>query len=177
MNKFFSIFLLLKFFNLFSGAWDNIDLSDKYWVAVPICDATMKPIVAYDLPVSAEIVYDSCPYSMHRLLKYCPRINQLLINEVVTKKKDHPLEMEFNVGNAIYKDDSGNDLSGFCTLKKNLISLQELKNAGIDLSLIPDPEITNIKDQLLLDFYWKESENKNNFFCWHKICKRAKIRF
>ena len=69
-----------------------------------MCDVTIRPTIELNSKLSPNSLHESLSYSISKIFKYCPRVDQLKFNQVVTKKRDYKDELEFEVSNAIYND-------------------------------------------------------------------------
>ncbi len=157
------IILCLIWFLHCNANWDNRNLSTAYVVVVPFCDAPTKTITNVDSNKTATELYTELPYAPETGIRSCYRANQLLFNEVVEVFATTPEEYLFTVENAFYEDELRSKQSVFCTLKKYLVSLKELKDNGIDIQAIPSFYPTNLPNQVILRNPWKESTTGATF--------------
>lgn len=112
----------------------------------------IKPVVDLVIEKIPNILlYDKMPLSPinKKDRNSCPRIHQLLFNEIVKVIKEDEKELVIEAPNIFYEK-KGLPIrsSQFRTLKKNLISLESLKKAKLDISKFPlesSPKIIYLK--------------------------------
>ncbi len=137
----------------------------NYQYAESIKALVIKPVI--DLvgqatpTITAESVqqfYESMPCSGEQGKWACPRIHQLLANEIVDIVDEHQDEVCIEISNAFFHNgehlfEQQDRFARYWTLKSNIISLTTLQQKGIDLSLLP------------ISISWKENNieeaNKN----------------
>lgn len=113
---------------------------EKGIVIVPVADLVGQSLASSDsLPVRAR--YHGIPWAADRSdHTSCPRIHQLLFNEIVeiVEKKDD--EVHIKIPHAFYHNSYDSLLcNDYWTLKKNIIPLSELAVQGIGPEKIPQP--------------------------------------
>jgi cell wall-associated NlpC family hydrolase len=70
----------------------------------------------------------------------CPRLHQLLFNEVVTIVEEYKDEVKVKVPHVFFEtNNQSSPLNTYWTLKKNLVPLDQLKKHHINLEKIPEP--------------------------------------
>jgi cell wall-associated NlpC family hydrolase len=103
---------------------------------VPVADLVGKPLkINSMIPVPW---YNTLPFQASD--DSCPRIHQLIFNEIVTIVEEQGEEICVQVTNIFYEQPTSsfkNDT--YWTLRKNVIALAELHKKGIDSGIIPQP--------------------------------------
>ena len=120
--------------NIF-GAYHDV-FSMQAVTIVPVADLVGKPLTIHtSLP---SVWYNTLPFQASD--EVCPRIHQLIFNEMVTIVEEKEEEICVQVNNIFYEQaNSTLKHDTYWTLKKNVIRLSELKKKGIDVSIIPSP--------------------------------------
>lgn len=122
-------------------------LAKKPYKAVfitPISDAIGSPIKTFFPEISTSQAYAQLPISGGLPLSSscCPRLHQFLFNEIGTVIKENGQEVLIQSSNCFYITQANNTPQyTYWTLKKNIVSLEQLENQGIDINLFP-PAIT-----------------------------------
>lgn len=111
-------------------------------VVVPVADLVGAPIQAFFPNKMVTAAYREIAICGGRPAahSYCPRIHQLLFNEVGTVVKEQGQEVLIQISNCFYvPKDSIVPQYSYWMLKENIISLQELELQGVDVSCFPPP--------------------------------------
>ncbi|MCX5922057.1 MAG: hypothetical protein NTX86_01885 [Candidatus Dependentiae bacterium] len=112
----------------------------KALVAVPIIDLVGSPIQDLIPNVSEPKAYKALPLCGGNTNKFlaCPRMHQLLFNEVVTIIEVKNSEALIHIPNFFYMvNGKATPQHAYWTPKKNLIMFKELVKQGVDLEKIP----------------------------------------
>jgi hypothetical protein len=111
----------------------------KALTIVPIADLTGQSLQSLGNQ-NTQKAYASLPICGKSGTYACPRIHQLLFNEVVTILEEQKDEVKVQINNVFYQTHTNNmPQDVYWTLKKNLITFDQLKKQGINMTLIPDP--------------------------------------
>jgi len=110
----------------------------------PVYPASKKAFVAVpvvDLVGNRCKNYNSFPLESKKESFLCPRIHQLLFNEVVQILETTKTEAKVKISNLFYvtKKNPKNPQDTYWTQKKNLILFDQLKKKGLQLKYIPEP--------------------------------------
>ena len=101
----------------------------KAVVIVPVADMVGEPLTQFYPDESIETIYQQIPISWAGAkndIYTCPRIHQLLFNEVVTIIKEEGKEVLVAVSN-MFHEKNGKRYNQFWTLKQNLMPYNEIK--------------------------------------------------
>jgi hypothetical protein len=134
MNRIF--FLHIGF--LFVTMWTTVQ-SYQAVTIVPVADLVGEPHYA---TVSWHRTLPIC-WAQHP--KVCPRMHQILYNEIVTVLEEQNDKVLVKVSNLFFSTPSGKKCS-YWTLKKNLMALQVIKKNGYPLINIPRPRSFDKED-------------------------------
>jgi len=138
--RYILLFLLLSFLLLFIKHQMSTS-SYEAIVIVPVADLVTAPLQK-DANESSESAYNALPISggnPHPSMS-CPRMHQLLFHEIVRVIQEQGDEVQVEIPNFFYTTETDKTPQHtFWTLKKNLIPLQKLKNAGLDVAKLPPP--------------------------------------
>ena len=97
----------------------------------------------------------------------CPRLHQLLFNEVVTIVEEYEDEVKVKVPHVCFEtQDQGTPMDTYWTLKKNIISFDHLKKHRINLAEIPQPisyETKKIEDDQSISLIMPHYDRKTGF--------------
>ncbi|MEX0940731.1 MAG: hypothetical protein WDZ41_05195 [Candidatus Babeliales bacterium] len=105
----------------------------------PVADLLGQPMKQLDAKNISK-AYQSIPICGKKGTYACPRIHQLLFNEVVTILEEKNNEVRIQLPNLFFQTNKDNTLyNTYWTLKKNLISFEALKKKDINLAHIPMP--------------------------------------
>jgi len=165
--------LVSRFFLSFFSAFlvfcsDSID-AKKALIIVPIADLAGKPLT------NSEILfnYDTIPLAAGsaRESRSCPRLHQLLFNEIVDIIEEQPQEVRIAIPNVYYLiPQSTEPQTNYWTQKKNCIPLEILKQKRVNLRKIPIPIKFNNKEfiqsqsnNITLLVPWIEPSTKKRF--------------
>ena len=114
----------------------------KAVVIAPIADLVGAPIQTFfpnSTPAQAydDLVVCGGTPAAH---SYCPRLHQLLFNEIVTVVEEKEDEVRVKNSSCFYiAKDNPAPQHAYWMLKKNLVPFQELENKSIDINHFPDP--------------------------------------
>lgn len=149
MRTFTSIFFVCMItFSMLSPQAELHSQEYKALVVVPVADLVGQPFGH----AHNEKSYNSIPLCGKKGSFACPRINQLLFHEIVTVIGHQHDEVHIKIPHMFFETaNSSNKLDTYWTLKKNVIPLTKLENAGIDLTKIPEPISYNPSIQRHLD--------------------------
>lgn len=107
-------------------------------VIYPVIEALSRPLT--DLHDRSKItsLYKKLAYSLNNFSKECPRLHQLLFNEIVTIKRDNGIEVECEVPSFFYLDSKGKERSKLWVLKKHIKMLTDFADSDISKNF-PEP--------------------------------------
>lgn len=107
-------------------------------VKVPLCDLISDSCKSICDNKNVVVYYNNLPLCGQQI-KDCPRIHQLLYNEIVTIIEEKGDECLVKVPSIFYERDENSDrFDTYWTLKKNLITFDALSKSGIKLDSFPD---------------------------------------
>lgn len=109
-------------------------------IAVPIADAVGSPIQSFFPHLSPEQGYAHLPVCGEKPFasSCCPRLHQLLFNEMVTVIKEQGVEVLVTISNCFFVSKQNNaPQNSYWILKKNIVALKELSKAAISLDDVP----------------------------------------
>jgi hypothetical protein len=144
MRKLFGLSLIFLIFSLSAGYWDTKKLSSEAVVCVPVAEMVGEPLTFAELD---EEQYPSFPVSWSNKTAACPRIHQLLFNEVVKVIERKEGQVKCQLPHVFYETMDGKRLNEFWTLEKNLCFLTTIKEE--DLLVIPQPYAENFVPEKL----------------------------
>lgn len=104
----------------------------------PVIEALGHPMGGLHENFQINSLYKKIPYSLNNVSKECPRLHQLLFNEIVTIKRDNGIEVECEVPNFFYIGYNGQERSSIWILKKHIKMLTDFAEADI-LKNFPEP--------------------------------------
>lgn len=108
-------------------------------VKVPLCDVIGESCFSTKNSNITVVNYNNLPLCGQRI-EDCPRMHQLLYNEIVTMVEERGDECLVKVSSAFYEhEDSSKKCDKYWALKKNFISFDELAKLGISWDLFPGP--------------------------------------
>ncbi len=122
----------------------------KAVVIVPVADLVGEKIGQLVDPEQVRQIYKQLPFSPDINLKtYCPRIQQILFNEVVEIIKEKGQEIYIRIPHLFYLSPTKNNEPqvNYWTLRENIMELDQIKRHTQDLTKIPLPISFN-KSQL-----------------------------
>lgn len=129
----FSISLLLLFHRTCT--------SQKAVICVPIADLLGQPITTIFPDLPAEQSYNSigmCATQITSLIS-CPRLHQLLYNDIIDVIKETEDEVCIQIPHAYYLTSSSTvPQNHYWTLKKNICNLDHISRSSIDPSSLPN---------------------------------------
>lgn len=109
---------------------------------------------------------------------YCPRLHQLLFNEMVTVVKEQDDEVLLKIPSCFYVvNDNPAPLHAYWTLKKNIVPLEALEKRNIDLNHFPAPitfddQHSVINEQIVTAaFPWYDAITKQTFSAGTRFVK------
>lgn len=138
--RIYFILILLYFHDAFcSNFWSNQNIKDKAVIIVPVADAVASPLSLLDANKPVYALYNSLSFSPDKGTNACPRLHQLIFNEVVTVKKVVGDEIQCEVANFFYYDDRGACSRTFWIPKYSICMLSNIKSK---LNSIPAPYCT-----------------------------------
>lgn len=114
----------------------------KAVVIVPIADAAGSPIKTFFSESCAEQAYNTLPICGGKPLasSCCPRLHQLLFNEIGTVIKEEGQEVLIKISNCFYSTEHNHaPQHAYWTLKKNIMSLKKLEDQEISIDNFPAP--------------------------------------
>jgi cell wall-associated NlpC family hydrolase len=114
----------------------------KAVVIAPIADAVGSPIKTLSPEKSPTQAYAQLPLCAYEPLvsSCCPRLHQLLFNEIGTVVKEEGQEVLIQVTNCFYITQTNNTPHhSYWTLKKNILSFNSLEEKGVDTHNFPPP--------------------------------------
>lgn len=118
-------------------------IAQKAVIVVPVADLTGQPLANfYGNQKSAEEIHKDLPFAaIGKMHSYaCPRLHQALCNEVVELIDCKGKEARIRIHNLFYKTTtSDRQHRDYWTLKKNLITFNDLKQHGVSEKHIPTP--------------------------------------
>ena len=116
-------------------------LTQKAVVTVPVADLVGQPMQTIHPDRTANTSYDQIPLSTKKPGLACPRMHQLLYNEVVEIVRTTGDEVCVRIPNIFYMiSGSKKPQTTYWTLKKNIVDLNILrKQNNIDITNIPPP--------------------------------------
>ncbi|MGB8366806.1 MAG: hypothetical protein WCD44_00450, partial [Candidatus Babeliales bacterium] len=180
-------FILLHFFLL------NSKIQTKYKkavVTVPVADLVGEEIGQLVNPQQVEQTYKQLPFAPGiKPEMACPRIQQLLFNEVVEIIKEKDQEVYIRIPHLFYLRSTKNKTpqTNYWTLKKNITTFDKIKEYKRDLTKIPLPisfknnnKELNSKNTATLIEPWFDQKTKQIFsagtrFTWAVQKKRKAI--
>jgi len=107
-------------------------------VITPVADLIGRPVKQSDMFVN----YSNIPLASGAFQRgqLCPRVHQLIFNEIVDMSKKQCDEARINISSVYYlARNNANPQTAYWTALKNLIPLKTLKEKKVDLSKIPKP--------------------------------------
>lgn len=111
----------------------------KALVKVPVCDLVGKPCKSHISQINPVVYYNDLPLCGQRI-EDCPRIHQLLFNELITILEERGDECLVKVSTVYYESEHSSERHDtFWTLKKNFITCNHLKSLNISSDCFPDP--------------------------------------
>lgn len=134
---FVGLLLLVSVYNtIFCSFRNNKNLENKAVVIVPVADVAGYALSQFDKSKSVEQLYNDLPLASGKD-RSCPRIHQLLFNEIVTiqSELDHEVKCEFE--SLLYFNENLHKKGWI--LKKNIKKLQSIYPRKIDIEAIPAP--------------------------------------
>jgi len=146
---------------------------EKALVVVPIADLVGQSMNnTYKLDNSME-KYKKIPLEGQRGSLACPRVHQLIFNEIIDILETNNNEVKININNVFYITNNGKPepKRTFWGQKKDFVTFGELKKNKIDISLIPTPiqfcdnsaNKTNKKNIVTLKFPFCDKKTKQKF--------------
>ncbi len=135
MNKIFLLYgpLILCVTTMLTGNQEAV-------VVVPVADLVGQSMKSIDTNYTPSESYDQIPVATKKISMVCPRIHQLLFNEVVEIVRVLGDEVYVNISNTFYVIERSNkSQTTYCALKKNIITFDTLKTHGIATTHIPIP--------------------------------------
>lgn len=148
--------------------WDNAYLTQEAVVVVPVADIATKPLQSLEPNVAVDKIYEALEFSPERGIDACPRVHQIIFNEVVKVKQEVGDEVECELFNTFYETDK-EKVSSFWTLKKNLVFLNKIKNITGSLDFVPQQYCdlqtggVYLDNILTLDTPWFDTETKKYY--------------
>ncbi len=107
---------------------------------VPVADLLSQSLTSRNKTHKTQLSYQTIPISGKNENKACPRLHQLIFNEEVTILEELNDEVKVHVTNHFCQpEQSDAKQSTYWTAKKNVITFDELKKLGVDISIIPPP--------------------------------------
>jgi len=130
--------LIVVFLNIFINITHTHSATKPALVVVPAADLVGRPMSESDIIVT----YDNIPIASGKFKRgqLCPRLHQLIFNEIVDITTEQSNEARINISNVYYlAKNNGQPQTAYWTLKKNLMPLEIIEKKGLDLNKIPKP--------------------------------------
>jgi hypothetical protein len=117
--------------------------AQKAVIVVPVADLVGQPLASFyknQKPVEQSYL-DLAWAGLGKLHTYaCPRLHQALFNEVVDLIEIQGQEARIRLPNLFYQTHTNScPQSDYWTLRRNLITFDELKERGLNIALFPQP--------------------------------------
>ncbi len=168
---------------LISTTHHSLSLQTPYQavVIVPVADLVGQPMKIYYPNKSVDTAYEELPLCGGNLKpeRACPRIHQLLFNEVVTILDQQEEEVRICVSNIFYNvAGSAKPQTTYWTLKKNFLPLSQIPKSLYNTPVIPNSIDFKTKDKdqrmqniitLTLPFY--DRITKQTFSAGTRFCQ------
>lgn len=138
MRRSFIFRAFLLFIIIYITIYANVITAKKALVVVPIADLVGRPMSGPNILVS----YDNIPLAAgkFKIGQMCPRLHQLIFNEIIDIADEQSNEVRVNIPNVYYLIQmSSQPQIAYWMQKKNLIPLDQLEQKGLDVSKIPKP--------------------------------------
>lgn len=118
-----------------------ISATQKAVINVPVTDLLGQPIAKIDSHQSTEDAYNAIAFCTNPTNSpHCPRLHQLLYNDIVEIIKEEGNEVCICISHAYYLTPSSLlPQTQYWTLKKNITLLDDLTQQNITIAYIPDP--------------------------------------
>lgn len=117
--------------------------AEKAVITVSVADLVGQPLASFykNKPLIEQHYLDLAWAGIGKLHSYaCPRLHQALFNEVVELIETRGQEALIRIPNLFYQTiTNSNPQSDYWTLRKNLITMNDLKKQGIKSSFFPKP--------------------------------------
>ncbi|HRN77814.1 MAG TPA: hypothetical protein PLU71_01125 [Candidatus Dependentiae bacterium] len=122
------------------------DATHKAITIVPVADLVGQPMQQWYANQSIHQSYATLPLcgagTAAQAGRVCPRIHQLLFNEMVEVIAEHGEEVHIRVPQVFYCTQASNvKHNTFWTAKKNLLSVHTLQQHQVDMRLFPQPVV------------------------------------
>jgi len=128
--------LVVVFFGYF---FHELVLPVQALVKVPLCDLVGDSCKINENGNNAVVYYNNLSLCGQRI-KNCPRIHQLLFNEIVTILEEKGDECLVKVPSIFYeREDRPERYDTYWALRKNFITFEALSQLGIAQTIFPDP--------------------------------------
>ncbi len=112
--------------------------AEKGVTIVPVADLVGKPLYLFHRYKKSHHIYKKIPESGS--YDICPRIHQLLFNEIVTIVEQRTHEVKVRISNTFYiKGAKYKKYAEYWTDKRNIISFGQLRKKNIDIFTFPTP--------------------------------------
>ncbi len=115
--------------------------AQKAFISVPVADLMSSPLASHALYQSFTQPYQHIPLCATNLYTstVCPRLHQVLFNEVVDVLETTTQEAKIEISSAFYVTTQGKQVTTYWTDKKNLTYFSELEQNHISPAIIPPP--------------------------------------
>lgn len=146
------VFVLLLFFNEYAS--DNPeDLVQRAVFIAPVTDLFFDQLSRHAPKVALSNLYYGVPLASNNSVYGCMRATQVLFNQVVTIVKESGSEVCIHLERLFYDAPDRSAASCFWTLKKNLLTFDQLKKMGVDTAVFPKPivrDVSSLKDSTIV---------------------------
>ncbi len=114
----------------------------KALIVVPVADLVCQPLKSLHPNKNIAQIYKELPLAHAGKITplSCPRVHQLLFNEVVNVIKETDNEVLISIQNVYYKKSSSTKHhTNYWTLKQNIMTFNNLTRHNVDVNMIPQP--------------------------------------
>ncbi len=170
-------FFVLFIFALFINALCHT--AQKAVISVPIADLIGNPmgtIWPHENISNAYAHIPTCGAQINSSFA-CPRLHQLLYNDIVELIKTHNDEVYIRTSHAFYITSSPTPQTDYWTLKKNITLLDDITHANITLNHIPEPIAFTDKDNTALNCIHSATLQEPHYCATLKTTFSAGTRF
>lgn len=118
---------------------NNLSGNELGICTVPVADLVGNSFAEQNIS-QVPSQYTAIPLSAKKINSSCPRLHQLLFNEVVEIKEVKNDEILISLPHLFYEQESNSTPQvSYWTLKSNITTFEEIQKKGIDLGTFPQP--------------------------------------